>query len=155
MTAISSTLSAFQGPAYIAATTLLIPKQHLGRASGMIQLGRAMGAACGACTRGFAADQHPVAGRHPARSGQFSLRPDHPAERALSQGQVAGKAERSSLLHEIAYGWGYVVSHPGILALILFFAAVNLLGGILEVLVTPLVLSFASTVALGTILSTG
>lgn len=43
MTAISSTLSAFQGPAYIAATTLLIPKQHLGRASGMIQLGRAMG----------------------------------------------------------------------------------------------------------------
>jgi hypothetical protein len=43
MTAISSALSAFQGPAYVAATTLLVPKQYLGRASGMIQMGRAMG----------------------------------------------------------------------------------------------------------------
>ncbi|MGH2416294.1 MAG: MFS transporter, partial [Microcystaceae cyanobacterium] len=35
---ISSTFNAFQLPAYSAATTLLVPRQHLGRASGMIQL---------------------------------------------------------------------------------------------------------------------
>src|SRR5919106_3757646 len=39
---INSTLTAFQWPAYIAATTLLVPKQHLGRAGGMLQMGQAI-----------------------------------------------------------------------------------------------------------------
>jgi MFS family permease len=38
VSALLSTLSAFQWPAYTPATTLLIPKQHLGRASGMVQM---------------------------------------------------------------------------------------------------------------------
>ncbi len=40
--AISSTFSAFQWPAYSAATTLLVPKEQLGRASGMVQVGEAV-----------------------------------------------------------------------------------------------------------------
>ena len=41
-TATNSTWSAFQLPAYAAATTLLVPKQHLGRASGLIHLGQSI-----------------------------------------------------------------------------------------------------------------
>jgi hypothetical protein len=40
LSVLSSTFSAFQGPAYIAATTLLVPKQHLGRAGGMVEMGQ-------------------------------------------------------------------------------------------------------------------
>ena len=40
--AVSSTFNAFQWPAYAAATTMLVPKQHLGRASGMVQLAEAI-----------------------------------------------------------------------------------------------------------------
>ena len=39
---ISSTITAFQWPAYSAATTLLVPKEHLGRASGMVQIADAV-----------------------------------------------------------------------------------------------------------------
>jgi DHA3 family macrolide efflux protein-like MFS transporter len=39
--AVSSTFSAFQWPAYSAATTLLVSKENLGRASGMVQLSEA------------------------------------------------------------------------------------------------------------------
>src|SRR4028119_1012058 len=41
-TSVSSTCSAFQYPAYAGATTLLVPLQHLGRASGLIHLGRSV-----------------------------------------------------------------------------------------------------------------
>lgn len=157
MTAISSALSAFQGPAYIAATTLLVPKQHLGRASGMIQMGRAMGLLVAPVLGALLLTSVQLQGVILLDLASFLfalitlLSVRFPKTRAMA----AGEARRGSLLHEIAYGWSYVVSHPGILSLILFFAAANLLGCILEVLVTPLVLSFASTVALGTILSTG
>jgi MFS transporter, DHA3 family, macrolide efflux protein len=40
--AISSMFSAFQWPAYAAVTTLLVPKQHLGRANGMVQFAEAV-----------------------------------------------------------------------------------------------------------------
>ena len=42
LTAASSAFSALQWPAYMAAITLLMPKQHLGRANGLVQLGRAL-----------------------------------------------------------------------------------------------------------------
>ena len=41
-TSVSSTCSAFQYPAYAGATTLLVPSQHLGRASGLVHLGRSV-----------------------------------------------------------------------------------------------------------------
>jgi MFS family permease len=41
-TAVGSIFNAFQWPAYTAAITLLVPKRHLGRASGMTQLGEAV-----------------------------------------------------------------------------------------------------------------
>ncbi len=41
-TAINSGCSTFQWPAYSAATTLLVPKEQLGRAAGMVQIGEAI-----------------------------------------------------------------------------------------------------------------
>src|SRR3990172_2252777 len=43
VTAVGAACTAFQWPAYSAATTMLVPKQQLGRAGGMVQIGEAMG----------------------------------------------------------------------------------------------------------------
>ena len=59
------------------------------------------------------------------------------------------------VLKEIDEGCKYITSRLGILGLIIFLAGINFLVGAIEVLVTPLVLSFASTTTLGTILSIG
>ena len=40
LTAIAGTFNAFQWPAYTAATTMIVPKEQLGRASGIMQIGR-------------------------------------------------------------------------------------------------------------------
>src|SRR5205823_358506 len=65
----------------------------------------------------------------------------------------AGEPDKVSLLHEIAYGWTYLTSQSGLLGLLMFFAVSNFLGGIVRVLFGPLVLSFASPSAYGTLLS--
>ena len=51
-TAINSAFSTFQWPAYSAVTTLLVPKEQLGRAGGMVQIGEADLAAACASSRG-------------------------------------------------------------------------------------------------------
>jgi hypothetical protein len=68
---------------------------------------------------------------------------------------AAGEAGKDSLLREATYGWTYITARPGLLGLLIFFAASNFLVGIVEVLATPLVLSFTSATVLGIILSLG
>jgi MFS transporter, DHA3 family, macrolide efflux protein len=71
---------------------------------------------------------------------------------AKSVGAAAGE---KSLLREVAYGWRYITSHPGLMALMIFFAAANFLSGFILVLTTPLVLAFASPSVLGMVFSVG
>jgi hypothetical protein len=66
-----------------------------------------------------------------------------------------GQAERKSLWREAAFGWTYLTARPGLWALLIFIAAINFTWGNVQVLVTPLVLSFAPATALGTVLSVG
>jgi MFS family permease len=153
--AINSTLSAFLWPAYTAATTLLIPKQHLGRAGGMLQMGQAivqlsapgLGSLLleiiqlqGVILFEFTACFFALATLLCVRFPKIKTTP-------------TGGSEKDSLLHEVAYGWAYLTSRPGLLGLLIFFATSNFLSGIVGVLFGPLVLSFASPIVFGTLLS--
>ena len=60
---------------------------------------------------------------------------------------------KASLKRGLASGWIYIKERSGLLSLLIFLAIVNFLAGIVEVLATPLVLSFASAAMLGTIMS--
>ena len=66
-----------------------------------------------------------------------------------------GRAGRGSLLHEAAYGWKYITARSGLLALLVFLALANFLMEMSVVLFTPMILSFASTAALGRAMSLG
>jgi len=153
--AASSTFSAFQWPAYSAATTLLVPKQHLGRANGMVQFGQAVARIVSPVLAGVLVAAIQVQGVILIDVATFVFailtlllvqvpRPETTAE---------GIAGRGSLLREAAYGWAYVVARPGLLGLLIIFAATNFTFGMISVLFIPMVLSFASTAVLGTLLS--
>ena len=155
--ALSSTFSAFQWPAYSAATTLLVPKQHLGRASGMVQIAEATAQIASPVLAGTLMGVIRIQGVILIDFATFLfavftlLVARVPGPETTSE----GKAGQGTLLREATYGWTYIRARPGLLGLLLFFAASNFATGIVQVLFTPLVLSFTTVAVLGLLLSIG
>jgi hypothetical protein len=156
-TAINSICSTFQGPAYAATVTLLVPKQHLDRANGMLQLGQAAGRICSPALAGFLITWLPIYEVLwiDAATFLFSLITLLMVRFPRLESTAVCAAGKSSLVHEAAYGWSYIVARPGLFGQLLLFMVINFLLGTVSALATPLVLAFASTETLGTVLSIG
>lgn len=153
---VSSAFSSFQWPAYSAATTLLVPKKHLGRAAGMVQTAEAVSVIVSPAAAGALLMIIEVWGIIFIDFATFLF-----ALLTLSFVRVprppvsVEPSEEKSFLNELAFGWRYISSRHGLFALLLFFAATNFIGGFQNVLLTPLVLSFTSPIILGTVASVG
>ncbi|HVF59527.1 MAG TPA: MFS transporter [Thermoanaerobaculia bacterium] len=153
--AVSSSFAALQWPAFTATTTLLVPRHQLGRASGIAQLGVAVSQIVAPLLGGALLGPIGVRGVLVLDVASFLValltllavrfpRPEATAE---------GVAARGSLLREAWHGWVYIRQRPGLRAMLLLLAATNFSLAILQVLVTPLVLSFASVEVLGVVLA--
>jgi MFS family permease len=139
-----------QGPAFTASVSQLVPRHQLGRASGMAQ---AAGIATGLICPPLSGALIPVIDYHGVILIDIStflfaflvllfIRIPHlPAS--------ADKQERRSLLSDLLFGWTYLRQRPGLLSLLWLFAATNFALSIVQVLLTPLVLSFGSASNLG------
>ena len=155
--AVSAAFGAFQWPAYSAAITLLIPKQHYARASGLVDVAQGLAYLAGPALAGFLMA---VSGLKSVIAIDFVTfgaavltllavrfpRPTRSAE---------GEAARGTLRRDLTFGWGYIRARPGLLALLAFFAVINFLTGVLMALGTPLILAFTSTATLGVMMSVG
>jgi DHA3 family macrolide efflux protein-like MFS transporter len=152
---ISAAFGAFQWPAYSAATTLLVSKKNLGRANGMVQLGRAASEILAPALAGVLVLAIQVQGVLLIDFATFLFaittllivrlpRPDITA---------TGQTSKGSLWREAAYGWTYIAARRGLLGLLVFFAVVNLMWGMVGALITPLILGFTSADVLGIIIS--
>lgn len=153
----NSSFSTFQWPAYSAATTLLVPKKHLARAAGMVQTAQSASHIMAPMMAGVLIVTIQIWGvlLIDFITFLFALttlllikvpRPEVTAE---------GQKGKGSLLQEVAYGLSYIRARPGLLALLMFFAGINLACSSFWVLFTPMVLSFASAAVLGTLQSVG
>jgi MFS transporter, DHA3 family, macrolide efflux protein len=156
-TAINSICRTFQWLAYAATVSLLVPKQHLDRANGILELGQAAGRIFSPALAGFLVTWLHLHGvlLIDAATFLFSLITLLLVQFPRPEPATIGTVGKSSLVQEAAYGWRYIVARPGLFGQLLLFMVVNFLLGIVSVLATPLVLAFASTETLGTILSIG
>ncbi|MEM7125964.1 MAG: MFS transporter [Chloroflexota bacterium] len=153
--AVNGVANAFINPALDASTPLLVEKEQLGRASGLVQM-----------TQGFEIIVAPVlAGLLLGTLGLgaifvvdfvtfgasiIALLLSAVPQPSLSAEKDAGK----SLWQEFAYGVRYIRERPAFLYLMAFVTTTMLIGpGFGYALVTPLVLSFASEEAAGLVLS--
>ena len=159
--AVSSICNAFQAPAFTAATTLLVPKKDLARASGMNELSEALGELLSPVLAGVLLGIIHLSGiiALDLASFLFALTtlllvrfPSHKLRLGAEHNQENNK---TSLLQQVTFGFNYLSTRSGLLALLLFFTVNNLLTGIITILVYPLILSFASTTQLGAIMSFG
>lgn len=153
--AVSAVFRAFQFPAFTAATTLLVPKEQLGRASGLTQLAGGIGQLISPVLAGVLLGLIGLAGVFLLDVFTFVfsiitlLIIAIPKPIASEDGRIG----RGSLLQESTYGWRYIVARPGLIGLLIFFASSNFMLSAVIVLATPLLLSFTTSAVLGTVLS--
>lgn len=154
--AATSCFTAFQYPAYTSATSLIVPREKLGKASGLSQVAEASAQLASPIMAGALME---IIGLHgvfliDAATFLFAL-VTLLVTRIPDAKTSANGFEKKSLLREAAFGWRYIVKRRGLVAMLVFFAINNFLMGMAEALATPLVLSFGSPMLLGAMLSVG
>ncbi len=150
-TFLNSAFSSFQWPAYSAATSLLVPKEHLGRAGGMTQIGEAISQLAAPAIAGAlfvssglrAVLLIDIATYLVALGTLLVVRFPQP-EASEEGGKVKG-----SFWKEAAFGWTYIRSRAGLFGLLITFAIVNFFLNITYVLYTPLILGMTTPDVLG------
>ncbi len=142
--ALNSAAGTFQWPAYGAATTMLVPQEHLGRASGMTQAAYAISELVAPAVAGllyvsvgmraiFAID---------LATFLFSIftlslvRIPHPKTKTEEHSHTGLRG----FLHEASFGWRYLRERPGLLRLLMVFAVCNFLFSLSHPLIAPMVL---------------
>jgi MFS transporter, DHA3 family, macrolide efflux protein len=155
---IRSLFNAFQWPAYAAATSQLVPKNKLDQANGLVQASRAIAKLTAPTMAGLLIGIIQIKGILVIdfTTFLFALIPlllvrfpqVVPRDPLLVRKSGIGQLFKESLS-----GWNYIALRQGLKALLMLFAVIYFTEGILQVVAWPFVLSFASSQALGIILS--
>jgi DHA3 family macrolide efflux protein-like MFS transporter len=153
--AVNRIFDSLKVPALSASTTLIVPKSQLPRASGMAQVGPAVAQIAAPVIAGVLLLWIGLEGVLVVDFATFLVAAATVFPFAIPRPQVsaAGSAARGSFWGEALSGWSYIRERPGLLGLLAFFAGSYFSLGIVQVLLTPLVLSFTTPAALGTVLS--
>jgi MFS transporter, DHA3 family, macrolide efflux protein len=156
---IISVCNVFQKLAGATTTALLVPKKHLGNASGLVQIGESASELFIPALAGILVLKIQLEGvlLIDFATYLFSLATllivKFPKHKSSSKNINQEKPGLDSLKSDVIYGWNYIVTRPGLLALLIYFAASNFLVGIVSILIIPMLLAFVSSATVGTILS--
>ena len=153
LVAINAAFNTIQFPAFGAAITMLIPKKHFGRASGMMQFGQSGAQVLAPLLAGMLMEWLPIPSIIAIDLTTFGVAVLLLVFLVRVPKPPAATGDRPSFWRQVAFGWEYIRDRPGLVALLGYFACINFLLPVSMVLVTPLVLSFASTDDLGMVLS--
>ncbi|HRC84667.1 MAG TPA: MFS transporter [Thermoanaerobaculia bacterium] len=152
-----SAFVALQWPAYSAVIPLLVSREQLGRASGMVQTAGSIASLAAPAVAGLLIATVQLGGILFVDFATFVVSlltlivvrvPDVLQDRSETGAQP-------SVWQDLAGSWRYIRERRGLLLLLFYFASVNVFVGFAQVLLVPLVLSFTSTAALGTMMSLG
>ena len=155
--ALSSIFHAPLLPTFAAATTVLVPREQLGRANGLVQLGAAVSQIATPAATGYLLLAMGLRTILLLDVASFSFaivslllvripRPPTSAE---------GRETRGPALRQVVFGWHYIRQRPGLVGLLAFLGVVNFSLGMVQLLVTPMVLGFTDATELGVVLTAG
>ncbi|WP_181154426.1 MFS transporter [Nostoc sp. 'Peltigera membranacea cyanobiont' N6] len=134
-----SICNAYHWLAYSASITLLVPQQHLGRASGMTQLGEAVGKIISPILASLLLVTIQLQGIFLLDFSSFLF-----AIVTLLIIQIRevkttnnNQADKKLPLQEVRFGWNYITARPGLFGLLVYFVIANFTVSTAEVLITP------------------
>jgi MFS transporter, DHA3 family, macrolide efflux protein len=150
-----SIANTLQWPAYAAATSLMVPKKHLGRAGGMTQIGDAISSLAAPAVAGA---MYVSVGLKPILlidifTFMFALGTLIAVRFPQPEKTKEGQTGEGPFWREALFGWHYIRQRPGLFHLLLVFAALNFCISITFPLFTPMILEMASADILGLISS--
>jgi len=154
---VSGIFQSFQWPAYSAATSLLVPKDDYTRAAGLVQLAEALGQVVAPALAGvlLVTGGLTVVIAVDVVTFVFAVATLLFVRFPRPEVSEEGKEAAGSLLSEARFGLTYIRRRRGLLVLLVYFAALNLVFGFMGVVIFPLILGFASEQALGSVVSLG
>ncbi|MFI0939408.1 MFS transporter [Streptomyces sp. NPDC021020] len=152
-----SAIGGLESPAFQTSVPLLVPKEQLGRANGMRMAATATSQVLAPVAAGALLLAIGIGGillmdfvsYGAALISLAVVRIPH------AEGGPPPARGASSLLADFRRAWRYVADRPGLLALMVFLGAFNFCAGFVDLLITPLVLAFASSDALGAVMTVG
>jgi MFS family permease len=154
-TAFNAGFTALQWPAYSAATSQLVPKEHLGRAGGMAQIGDAISQLASPVIAGTLIVTIGLAGVLWIDFFTFGvavltlLLVRFPRLPAASSERAAG----GNILQDARFGWHYITVRTGLFWMMAYFALVNFFFSMISPLFQPLLLELGSPDTLGIVFS--
>lgn len=163
-TAVSSAFGALQIPAYSALVASTIKRQQLGRANGLLQLGRSLADILAPSLAGLMVISIGVSGVLLIDLITFCLAiltlsvVRFPGQETTSSTNIQGTKRREEWKKELKGGWDAMQNTPGLLNLLRYQTLFAFLWNLFAVLVVPMILGFASPDGLGltlTIAGTG
>jgi MFS family permease len=152
MATIGSVANSFQEPAYSASVPLLVPKKHLGRANGLVQMGQAIGTLVAPVLAGVLIATTGLWGVLLVDVATFAVAVTTLALVRIPR-PAATPSTTEALWGQVVAGWRWLRARRGLFGFLLVAAGVNFLLGFMSVLFIPLYLSFTNEVVLGTAMS--
>lgn len=151
----NSAFGAFQWPAYSAATSLLVPKEQLGRASGMTQTSEAISTLITPALAGalYVSLGMPVILMIDVVTYLAALATLLAVRFPLPAATREVQAVKGSFWREALFGWHYIRQRPGLLGLLIVFASMNFLVSLVYPLLTPMLLEMTSPDLVGYVTS--
>jgi MFS family permease len=153
----------FQWPAYFATVPLMVGKEKLGRANGMVQAGRSVGLIAAPALAGWAVTQFSLKGVIMFDLGSFLFAlitiliiriPKVPkAEPEIDS--KTGEIKKFSFLGEALYGFRYLWEKRGMFYLLILFCIDNFIFAAAGIILLPMALSLGSATMFGTLMSVG
>jgi len=148
---ITAVSSAFQQPAYLAAVTQLVPKRYYGRANGLVSLGGATGSLLAPLLGGALVIAIGLRGIIIIDLLTFAVAVTITLSVRFPDSMF--KRREEPFWHEISGGWRFIMRRHGLLAMIILTSLLNYFFAMVEVLATPLTLSFGDPSVLGMVLA--
>lgn len=142
-------------PTLTATTSLIVPKEQLGRASGLNQFGDAGAMILAPVLGGVIYGFFRLPGLVAVDVGSFVFAITMTLITRVPQPAVTseGVAAKKSLWREASYGFHFVWARPGLMVLLGYFMFINLVQPIANTLIAPMVLARWDAKTLGFVLS--
>jgi hypothetical protein len=143
----------FQQPAWLASIALLVPKQHLGRANGLVQVNDGVSLVLAPALAGTVLVIGGLQSVLLIDVATFLVAMATLAVVRFPRPERHPTESKPSLLGEAGLGWRFVRERPGMFGLLWIFAGVNFSLAFINVLLIPLIVAFSSEATAGGVFS--